>query len=84
MEDDGAYFRPFGVELDGTRSVLQGAGEMSEFDKRSRPVGEEDVIARVERDGLAVQADGRFEIAILARLVRLPHLVQETGLAGRR
>ena len=57
---------------------------MSEFDEGGRPVGEEDVIARVERYGLAVEADGRLEIPVLTGLVRLAHLVQEAGLAGRR
>ena len=43
---------------------------MSEFDEGGRPVGEEDVIARVERYGLAVEADGRLEIPDLTGLVR--------------
>lgn len=57
---------------------------MSEFDESGRPVGEEDVIARIESDGLAVESDGRLKVAALAGLIRLAHLVQEAGLAGRR
>ena len=78
------HFGPFGVEFDGSGRVLKCPGKMSEFDEGGRPVGEEDVIARVERYGLAVEADGRLEIPVLTGLVRLAHLVQEAGLAGRR
>lgn len=78
------YFGPFGVELDGPAGVLEGAGKLAEFDERRRPVREEDVVARIERDRLAVERHGRLKVAVLARLVRLAHLVQEAGLAGRR
>ncbi len=82
--DAWTYFWPFGVEFDGSGRVLQGPGKVSEFDEGGRPVGEEDVIARVERDGLAVEADGRLEIPVLTGLVRLAHLVQEAGFTGGR
>jgi hypothetical protein len=57
---------------------------MSEFDESGRSIREENVIARIESNGFTVESDGRFEIATLTGLIRLAHLVKETGLTGRR
>ena len=43
----------------------------------------EDVVARVELDGLGVESDGDGEVSGLARRVRLADLLQEDGLRVR-
>ncbi len=74
------YLRPFRIQLFGFDCVLQSFRELPHLDVSRRPVAVEDVIGRVQLDGLRVKADGLLKVSALAGGVRLPDLLQKGGL----
>ena len=76
------YLWPFRIELLSFDGILKCFGELAHFDVGSRPVAVQDVIGRVQLDGLRVQGHGAFKVPALAGCVGLPNLFQK-GRLGR-
>ncbi len=53
---------------------------MAHLDVSGGPVAVQDVVGRVQGDGLRVKGDGPLEVPVLTGRVRLAHLLQEGGL----
>lgn len=75
------YLGPLGIELTSFFSIIQSRLVLSHFEKGCRTVTVQDAVLRVGLQGLAVQMDGRLEVAALTRLVALLHFLHEVRFA---
>ena len=71
---------PLWVEFLGSPGVLHTLLTLSKLEVRCWPVGEEDVVRRVELYGVCVQLYGPAEVPVANGLVTLAHRLQKHGL----
>lgn len=76
-----SYLGPFGVDEASLDGVVQGGAVLAQAEVGGRAVAVQDAVLRVGVQGVSVQVDGRLEVAALARLVALLHLLHELRFA---